>query len=976
METAWTNSQMEVSRPFVFAELFSGMGGLSLAMETLSAGRVKVCATLDEYDGWDILDDKHYEAALDVCSEVDHCHFAPPCRSLTRARRSDEHGVSKVLRSDECPEGWGDKEAVEGNAIAARTVMLILRLLTRGRTFSVENPWDSFIWLLSVFKRLFKRADTNLVKLEQCVYGAVTPKPTGILTNADWMKMVCGLCCEQAPHYHLKGGLVGMVWDYGTNEQVWRTSLAAEYPCGLTVAWTNSLLSWLSTDAGRLWLAERTYVRIGRWRNTIVRAAKAVGGDVEDAVQTASQKREKENRECVGGLRNPRRCVTRSTPLRKVGERARGVVDRWLQELDDKPVELVRDSLSEGIPDEMIQQLKHRLAAEFKADVTASGLQAELWSRMLKDALDADADVLPRWMVSGFPLGIENEITYTGIFPKTEEDTAAVESSRMEGLLMQDFEDECVNYQSFQEAGHKAQELLDKLLHQDRAELFTSWNDVVNKFGNGARLTKMACIVKTKEDGSEKVRLVVDCRRSGVNGLMTVRERVVLPRVSDVADSLKRLLWHNSNYRTWPCLMSADFSDAFYMAKLMDSERKYVITKGMPLNGRPRYYCMKVVTFGLAPGPLLWARLASAAMRLSQAMARPWESEVHCFVDDPLIVSMASSFTEHARIHTRCLALWRALGLEVAWHKADCGNNLQWIGFHFEIGGPEGKDLTVQLTEQKRSKLQQVFEDILKSKGVVAVQKLQYAVGVLGWLTSAVPVARPWMAMLWAALTKHRDPVRSTTRVRKGLIFLKQVDNAIRWLGALLHPVPDQPLALQKTFRWRPHAPEVLIQTDACPGGMGGFIQIGNQFVAYFHDALNELDFRRFGASPGDPAFQSEYELLALLVALKVFQHWIIGNYSAASVTIRTDNMAVVAAAFEYRASSPIMVQLTAEVMLQLESMGVSHHTSQHVPGLLNDIADKLSRHHEGYPVPHQLVQCRLVQVPQRTDDFYRAWPK
>lgn len=176
-DAASVNSQMDIPRPFVFAEFFSGMGGFSLAMESLSAGRVKVCATLDEYDGWDILDDKHYDAALEVCNEIDHGHFAPPCRSLSRARRSDEHGVSKVLRSDDCPEGWGDKEAVEGNSIVARMVMLILRLITRGRTFSIENPWSSFIWLLGVLKRLFRRDDTHLIMLEQCVYGALTPKP-------------------------------------------------------------------------------------------------------------------------------------------------------------------------------------------------------------------------------------------------------------------------------------------------------------------------------------------------------------------------------------------------------------------------------------------------------------------------------------------------------------------------------------------------------------------------------------------------------------------------------------------------------------------------------------------------------------------------------------------------------------------------------------------------------------------------------
>ena len=50
--------------------------------------------------------------------------------------------------------------------------------------------------------------------------------------------------------------------------------------------------------------------------------------------------------------------------------------------------------------------------------------------------------------------------------------------------------------------------------------------------------------------------------------------------------------------------------------------------------GVPRYYVFEVVVFGLAPGPLLWGRVAAAAMRL--APSSMW------FVDDPLILAAGS----------------------------------------------------------------------------------------------------------------------------------------------------------------------------------------------------------------------------------------------------------------------------------------------------------------------------------------------
>ena len=92
-------------------------------------------------------------------------------------------------------------------------------------------------------------------------------------------------------------------------------------------------------------------------------------------------------------------------------------------------------------------------------------------------------------------------------------------------MLQGDADGTIVNYTSFEEAGEKAQELLDKLNQAGRSEVFDSWEAVCQAVGSDAKVTRLACIVKIKENGETKYRLVVDSRRSGVNGLMTVRER-------------------------------------------------------------------------------------------------------------------------------------------------------------------------------------------------------------------------------------------------------------------------------------------------------------------------------------------------------------------------------------------------------------------------------------------------------------------
>lgn len=174
---------------------------------------------------------------------MDHGHFAPP-------------------------------ETEEANKLVARMIQLILVLIRRHRTFAVENPWDSFLWQLHAMAVLFKPAGVELILVHQCAYGAVTRKATGILTNAAWMKKVCSLCWQVRRHYHLKGSLVGLVWSYVDQQMAWRTSLAAEYPCGLVIAWSRSLIEWLNEEAGRSWMRERSYAVVGKWRNVLVLAGK------------------------------------------------------------------------------------------------------------------------------------------------------------------------------------------------------------------------------------------------------------------------------------------------------------------------------------------------------------------------------------------------------------------------------------------------------------------------------------------------------------------------------------------------------------------------------------------------------------------------------------------------------------------------------------------------------------------------------
>ena len=219
---------------------------------------------------------------------------------------------------------------------------------------------------------------------------------------------------------------------------------------------------------------------------------------------------------------------------------------------------------------------------------------------------------------------------------------------------------------------------------------------VVEFVGEGAKLTKLGCIVKMK-DGKEKVRLIVDCRRSGINGF-------ILPRVSDVAQSVHALFLQNNRSSNLEFCI-ADFRDAVYTLPLRANEKKYAVVKG----GDNKFYLMQVVCFGFACGPVLWSRLAAVACRIAQASITESEGRLQTYVDDPIIVAWGPSHRARSVVFCRFLLLWVILGLGIAWNKFQRGTRVSWIGVQLELL-PEG--LRVTLGSEKTAKLLAMFDEI------------------------------------------------------------------------------------------------------------------------------------------------------------------------------------------------------------------------------------------------------------------------
>ena len=130
-------------------------------------------------------------------------------------------------------------------------------------------------------------------------------------------------------------------------------------------------------------------------------------------------------------------------------------------------------------------------------------------------------------------------------------------------------------------------------------------------------------------------------------------------------------------------------------------------------------------------------------------------------------------------------------------------------------------------------------------------------------------------------------------------------------------------------------------------------------------------DAQLFNATIGDPSWQSEWELLAVLVSLRIFAEELNGGW----VALESDNTATLQAALDFRASSPLMLALAAEVSLELEANSLELQFAHHIRGVANYEADALSRLSLGAAIPARLQAVPRRSVPRRDRSWYRAWP-
>ena len=520
-------------------------------------------------------------------------------------------------------------------------------------------------------------------------------------------------------------------------------------------------------------------------------------------------------------MRNPAKSVRRLAGWEPMGWRLSRLLNdearrspALLQALGRMASEKEREAAIPVLETEL-QQSGARLAQAIAQDlghpdvagvVGPTGWRWQLLEIILTQAGDPDIDVA-QWLRGRTPLGVLTEITPRGIFPNTEQ--TAAQAASWEFYQQRTRDDVEGNYTSYKEHPDESAGELRRLVAAGHVEEIGTWADVKARWPN-ALATKLATLVKVRADGSSKVRFVVDMRRSGINGLSKCRERITLPRGEDVIRDVLALVAGQGTGEHVE-LLTVDIADAFLNLHVGEAERGYAVIT----DEKGTYYSYRGVPFGLATAPLLWGRLAAAMSRYAQACH--WESQhrLQTYVDDPIIICAG---TKAERTQTlACTLAWAAIGVGLALHKLHRGPTVPWIGVEFKI---TRRGLQVTFDKARIRKLLDTIHNMINKPGLV--YGLRPLTGELAWMAGFVPRARPWVTMLWGAITETDRAAAKHPRPA-GAVLRPLVIKPLTWLRAFL--TGHHGGLVQNYSVDQPRQPTYVIRTDASTTGMGGILK-------------------------------------------------------------------------------------------------------------------------------------------------------
>ena len=736
-----------------------------------------------------------------------------------------------------------------------------------------------------------------------------------------------------------------------------------------------------SMGAEEVGVEKKTY---GQYTMERERGLDWIGGRGKHGLLKESTKQEDrpDKQAYVGGMRHPARVVRLLPGHQNFGLRLWGAWKRFASSRNDITEVAVNYGTAEA---KFSEQHLHSWKAELKRLTGAkaqpavvlkdnkgykSPLDPNILEGWIRRTSDPEGQVVD-WIREGAPLGIERPIHTSGIFPPSGEvPEGLVESDSLAQLALGPI----ANYSSVSQHLEHAEEELQRL--EEMGYMFREdKEEIMRSYGHGT-ISKLGLILKEKEDGSLKKRLVIDLRRSKGNSKAKLPEKLVLPRPWDAVEMLRDLRQGHPGLITaeetknrWGLEMAlVDVSDAFMTLAVHRQEWPHTVT---PTTVRDEYCVFCALLFGFKTAPLLYSRVAALLARCLQSAMDPSLAMHQVYLDDSLW-GLQGTLQERNLCLTFILYTMAALGFRIALHKGIRAASVTWVGVRFQI-----MDINTVVVSLPEKFIMDLVE-LLKSwhgRGMVASKELRSVAGRTSWLAGVLPRSRWVVSVFYATLMdadreeRRQREEGSATRDKSGLFYVKRLESARLWLVGYLEAAGKRPhrrMAIGGEL-----GPQIKLMTDASPEALGGILMVNGRVVAAFSSKVTTKDAEELMFKMGESSSQAIVEALAVLQGIKLWRKKIEGT--RVTLVVQSDSV-VALTLIEKKANSSVSLNfLGACLSISLEEASVERVKTMHIPGAANLEADWLSRPSKWStePVPTRLRNVNIAKLEGRDPDFW-----
>ena len=616
------------------------------------------------------------------------------------------------------------------------------------------------------------------------------------------------------------------------------------------------------------------------------------------------------------------------------------------------------------------KKLVARLCALLGANTPKKGRRskwrADLVQAYLTHAGDPERH-LPGWLEEGVPTGVSCEIPASGIFPRVETHAEATSElwryfTTSEGGR---------NYKSADENAAAFSEEIRRLVKEGYVTEYPNLEALEAKLGK-VIISKVAAITKTREDGSVKLRIIIDMLRSYVNTFVKLSERIVLPRLMDIISDVLALLKameEDGLPDEEISFMVLDFMDAFHSLGVREEEMPFQVFR-LPNGG---FGCYETAVFGGGGSPLTWGRGAAFLGRSGQSLFDIRRARIQIYVDDPMTIWRGTAPMIRG-MKTQLLLWWLAIGLGISWPKVQHGTQVKWIGALVTLN--TNAAICLSLPKEYLLEIKNEAAAIAQTTATPA-RRIRQLAGKATWAAGFIPAIGAMVAPLWAAAS-GLPKAEGLGSLRKGsdgdwLVPTVRVAHALKWLMAF---TAGKTGCLVREFRRDAYEgpPAITMEFDASPWGYGAVLYVHGRPKEYFGLLISEEDLTRFGIIIGDHRFQTLCENLAILIGVR---HWLPRWKSQRlRVMVKTDSMSALGAWDKERSKSVAVNAVVREAALDMAEGLYRIDVREHIAGVSNvwpDALSRLAQPNTSCCVPPELHKCKRAWPERRVAEWWRA---